>query len=113
MAKTTEDYSIIGNCFEYDGKTYDCSYAIKRDVKLIIQEAETSHKDSFDELYDRKSLKADKVRLFFENGQLSYGMVLYTIHNKVHNYERGACGGYYTFLDNKLLPHPYQESICW
>ena len=108
-----EEYPINGNCFEYDDKTYDCSYAIKRDVKLIIQEAETSHKDSFDELYDRKSLKACKVRLFFENGQLSYGMVLYTIHNKVDNYERCACGGYYPFWEDKLLPHLYQESICW
>ena len=50
MAKNTEEYPITGDCFEYDGKMYDCSYAIKRDTKLIIQEAETSHKDSFDNL---------------------------------------------------------------
>ena len=108
-----EDYPIINGHFVYDGKSYDCTPVIERDIKMILQEAETSHKDSFDELYDRKSLKANNVRLFFENGQLSYGMVLYTIHNKVDNYERAACGGYYPFWDNKLLPHPYQESICW
>jgi len=113
MAIIKKEYPIIGNRFEYDGETYDCSYAIKRDIKLIIQEAETSHKDSFDELYDRKSLRANKVRLFFENDQLLFGMVLYTIHNKVGNYERIACGGYYPFWEDKLFPHLYQESICW
>ena len=109
-----EEYPIIGNCFEYDGKTYDCSYAIKRDTKLIIQEAETSHKDSFDKRYDRETLKPKEIRLFTdEEGKPIYGMVLYTIYSKVANYERFACGGYYPFLDNELFPHPYQESICW
>ena len=109
-----EGYQINGNCFEYDGKTYDCSYAIKRDTKLIIQEAETSHKDSFDKLYDRETLKPKEIRLFTdEKGKPIYGMVLYTIHNKVANYERYACGGYYPFWDDKLFPHLYQESICW
>ena len=110
---TQEEYLIVNNCFEFDGKTYDCTCAIERDMKMIVQEAETSHKDTFNELYDRKSLKAEKVRLFFENGQLLYGMVLYTIYNKADNYKRGACGGYYPFWDNQLFPHPYQESICW
>ena len=109
-----EEYPIIGNYFEYGGKTYDCSYAIKRDTKLIIQEAETSHKDSFDKRYDRETLKPKEIRLFTdEEGKPIYGMVLYTIYNKVGNYERFACGGYYPFLDNELFPHLYQESICW
>ena len=109
-----EEHQINGNCFEYDEKTYDCSYAIKRDTKLIIQEAETSHKDLFDKLYDRETLKPKEIRLFTdEEGKPIYGMVLYTIYNKVGNYERFACGGYYPFLDNKLFPHLYQESICW
>lgn len=109
-----EEYPIIGNYFEYDGKTYDCSYAIKRDTKLIIQEAETSHKDSFDKLYDRETLKPKEIRLFTdEEGNLLYGMVIYTIYNKAANYERLACGGYYPFWDDKLFPHLYQESICW
>ena len=114
MAKTTEEYPIIGNCFEYDGKTYDCSYAIKRDVKLIIQEAETSHKDSFDELYDRQSLKADKVRIFLDKEDKPiFGMVIYLIEYKDKSWKRYACGGYYPFWDDKLFPHLYQESICW
>ena len=111
-----EEYPIIGNCFEYDGKTYDCSYAIKRDIKLIIQEAETSHKDSFDELYDRQSLKADKIRIFLnKEDKPVFGMVIYRIkYNKDKTCERYACGGYYPFLYDKVLfPHIYQESICW
>lgn len=109
-----EEYPIIGNCFEYDGKTYDCSYAIKRDIKLIIQEAETSHKDSFDELYDRQSLKADKVRIFLDKEEKPvFGMVIYLIEYKDKSWKRCACGGYYPFWDDKLFPHLYQESICW
>jgi len=109
-----EEYPINGNCFEYDGKTYDCSYAIKRDIKLIIQEAETSHKDSFDELYDKQSLKADKVRIFLDKEDKPvFGMVTYIIDYKEENSGRYACGGYYPFWDDKLFPHPYQESICW
>ena len=44
-----------------------------------------------------------------------YGMIIYLIDNKKENYSRYACGGYYKFeFDNSvLLPHPYQESICW
>ena len=113
IIKKEEEYPIKDNGFKYLGKYYDCTRAIKRDVKMIVQEAETSHKNSFGEFYDKKSLKAVRVRLFFENGQLSYGMVLYTIHNKVDNYRRYACGGYYPFWNDKLFPHPYQESICW
>ena len=114
MAKNSKEYPIIGYCFEYDGKMYDCSYAIKRDTKLIIQEAETSHKDSFDELYDRGSLKADKVRIFLDKEDKPiFGMVIYLIEYKDKSWERWACGGYYPFFDDKLFPHPYQESICW
>lgn len=114
MVKTTEEYPIIGNCFEYDGKIYDCSYAIKRDIKLIIQEAETSHKDSFDELYDRQSLKADKVRIFLDKEDKPiFGMVIYLIEYKDESWKRCACGNYYPFWEGKLMPHPYQESICW
>jgi len=109
-----EEYPINGNYFEYDGKTYDCSYAIKRDIKLIIQEAETSHKDSFDELYDRQSLKADRIRIFLdEEDKPIFGMVTYIIKYKEGNNGRYACGGYYPFWDDELFTHPYQESICW
>lgn len=51
-----ETIPIKDNGFEYLGKHYDCQFAIKRDVKMILQEAEISHKDTFDELYDRNTL---------------------------------------------------------
>ena len=111
-----EEYPIIGNRFEYEGKTYDCGYAIKRDIKLIIQEAETSHKDTFDKLYDRNTLRADKIRIFVDEDNVPiYGIIIYLIDYKEENNSRYACGGYYRFVfDNSvLLPHPYQESICW
>lgn len=41
-----EEYEIKDNSFEYLDRQYDCSFAIKRDIKLIIQEAETSHNTS-------------------------------------------------------------------
>lgn len=114
MAKTTEEYPIIGNCFEYDSKTYDCSCAIERDIEMILQEAETSHKDSFDKLYNRNSLKANKVRIFLdEKNNPVFGMVIYLIEYKNGSCKREACGGYYPFWENSLFPHPYQESICW
>lgn len=109
-----EEYPIKDNGFEYSGKHYDCQFAIKRDIKMILQEAKTSHKDTFSELYDKETLKPKGIRLFTdEEGDPVYGMVLYTIYNKVDNYKRIACGGYYPFRDDKLLPHLYQESICW
>ena len=114
MATIKKENPIIGNCFEYDGKTYNCSYAIKRDIKLIIQEAETSHKDSFDELYDKSTLRPDKIRIYVdENNVPIYGMVIYFIDYKEENCSRYACGGWYQFWENKLFPHAYQESICW
>ena len=109
-----EEYPIKGNGFEYLGNHYDCKFAIKRDVKMILQEAETSHKDSFDELYDRQSLKADKVCIFFDKEDKPiFGMVIYLVEYKDKSWKRCACGGYYPFWDNKLCPHLYQESICW
>jgi len=111
-----EEYPIKDNGFEYLGKHYDCQFAIKRDVKMILQEAETSHRDTFDELYDRNTLRADKIRIFVDGDNVPiYGMIIYRIDYKEENCSRYACGGYYRFeFDNSmLLPHPYQESICW
>lgn len=110
------EYPINNNGFEHGGNHYDCQRAIKRDVKMILKEAETSHKDTFDELYDRNTLRADKIRIFVDEDNIPiYGMIIYLIDNKKENYSRFACGGYYKFeFDNSmLLPHPYQESICW
>ena len=105
---------IINDCFEYDGKNYDCGYAIERDIKMILQEAETSHGDSFDKTYDRQSLKADKVRIFLDKeNKPVFGMVIYLIDYKDESWQRYACGGYYLFFENALVPHPFQESICW
>ena len=109
-----EEYPIKDNGFEYLGKHYDCQPAIKRDIKMILQEAETSHKDGFDELYDRNTLRADKIRIFVDKDDVPiYGMVTYLIDYKKQNSSRYACGGYYPFWDDKLFPHLYQESICW
>ena len=111
-----EEYPIKDNGFEYLGNHYDCQFAIKRDVKMILQEAEISHKDTFDELYDRNTLRPDKIRIYVdENDTPIYGMIIYLIDYKEENTSRYACGGYYRFaFDNSVfLPHPYQESICW
>ena len=115
-----EEYLIKDNGFEYLGNHYDCQLAIKRDIKMIIQEAETSHKDTFDELYDRNTLRANIIRIFVDEDNVPiYGIIIYLIDYKLEskegNISRCACGGYYRFeFDNStLLPHPYQESICW
>lgn len=111
-----KDYPIINNGFEYQGKHYDCHYAIERDKKMILQEAETSHKDNFDEFYDRNTLRPYKIRLYVDDNNIPiYGMVIYIIDYKKEQMSRSACGGYYRFvIDNTVLfPHPYQESICW
>lgn len=110
------EYPIKNNGFEHLGKHYDCQFAIKRDVKMILQEAEISHKDTFDELYDRKTLRPDKMRIYVdENNTPIYGMIIYVIDYKNGGNSRYACGGYYRFeFDNSVFfPHPYQESICW
>ena len=67
MAKIKkEEYPIKNNGFEYMGNHYDCHYAIERDMKMIIQEAETSHKDNFDEFYDRNTLRPRTMRLYVD-----------------------------------------------
>ena len=111
-----EIYPIKNNGFEHLGKYYDCRSAIKRDVIMILQEAETYHKDAFDKLYDKSTLRPDKIRIFVDGDNVPiYGMIIYLIDYKGENSSRYACGGYYKFeFDNSvLLPHPYQESICW
>ena len=94
------------NSFNYGDKEYNCSRAIERDKRLIIQEAETSHKAHFDELYDRTTLKADKVRIVLDETKTPiYGMILYSIHQTHDNYWRYACGSYYPFFF--LFNNPY------
>ena len=113
---TEEEYPIVNNCFEFNSKIYDCKSAIERDIKMIIQEAETSHKDSFDKLYNRNTLRPDKIRIFVDRDNVPiYGMIIYLIDYKDGNNSRYACGGYYgfDFGSSVLYPHPFQESICW
>lgn len=114
--KTIETIPIKNNGFEYLGKYYDCQFAIKRDVKMILQEAETSHKNIFDKFYDKSTLRPDTIRIFVDKDNIPiYGIIIYLIDYKEKNDSRYACGGYYRFeFDNSiLLPHIYQESICW
>ena len=117
MAKIKkEEYPIKDNGFEHLGKYYDCQFAIKRDMKMILQEAETSHKDTFNELYDKNTLRANKIHLFVdEDGVPIYGIIIYLIDYKDGSGSRHACGGYYPFEFNNslLMPHTFQESICW
>ena len=47
-----EEYPIKDNGFEYLDTHYDCEFAIKRDIRMILQEAESSHKDEFENFYD-------------------------------------------------------------
>jgi len=109
-----EEYPIKNNGFYCLGKYYDCKFAIKRDIKMILQEAKASHKDTFDELYDRSTLKANKIQIFVDEDDVPiYGMIVYLIDYSNGKNSRYACGGYYPFWDDKLFPHPYQESICW
>ncbi len=108
-----EEYPVKDNGFEYLDTHYDCEFAIKKDVKRIIQEAESSHKDEFENFYDKDSLVADKVRLFTDDSNIPiYGMIIYKIYNK-SGYWRIACGNYYPVNDLHLEPHFFQASICW
>ena len=78
-----EVYPIKDNGFEYLGKQYDCEHAIERDIKMILQEAETSHKDNFDRLYDKNTLRPDKIRIFVDEDNVPiYGMIIYLIDYK-------------------------------
>jgi hypothetical protein len=112
---TIKTIPIKDSGFEYLGEHYDCQFAIERDVKMILQEAETSHKDTFDKLYDKNTLRPNSIRIYVDKDNVPiYGMIIYLIDYKEENDSRYACGGYYRFaFDSVFFPHPYQESICW
>ena len=108
-----ETIGMSSNIFEYRGEKYDCQVAIETDIELILRNAEISHKEDFEQLYDKDSLKPDKVKLYMDNNQNPmYCMIIYTINYK-NNISRLACGNYYPIHDNKIYPHPFQASICW
>ncbi len=113
---TSIEYPIEDSGFEHLGNHCDCQHAIERDIKMILQEAETSHGDTFNELYDKDTLRADKIRVFVDKDNVPlFGIIIYLIDYREGNSSRCACGGYYRFgFDNSsFLPHPFQESICW
>ena len=99
------EYPIKNNGFEHLGNHYDCQFAIKRDARMILQEAETSHKDTFDELYDKNTLRPCKIHIFVgEYNVPIYGMIIYLIDYKEGNKGRYACSGYYRFeFDNSMF----------
>ena len=108
-----EEYPIKDNGFEYLGNYYDCKFAIKCDLKRILQEAKATHKEEFENFYDEDSLKPTQIRLFIDDNNVPiYGMILYKIYNK-SDYWRCACGNYYPINDFHLEPHLFQASICW
>lgn len=113
----TNDIEIIDGKFEYLGKEYDCKYLIERDKKNILREADESHKDEFDKLYDRDTLTPLKCRVYLDdNDKIVYLMIIYSVDYREGNCMRTACGDYYpecNFGGNTLFPHPYQASICW
>lgn len=118
---------ITDNIFEFGGNKYDCDFAVKQDKKRILQEAEASHKEELEKLYDKESLNPYKVKLFVDdNDKPIYMMICYIIKYKNPDYGvlgngRIACGNYHPlhdcWLDEKenfmVFPHPYQGSICW
>lgn len=107
-------YFSEDNSFEYLGNEYDCEIAIELDKNLITQEAEMSHKNSFNELYDRNSLEPYQVRIEVDDNENPvFGMIVYTIKYKNENTKRTACGFYYPIYNNMLSSHHYQGSICW
>ena len=81
-----------------------------------IPKVKLDYPDNFDEFYDRNTLRPRTMRLYVDENNIPiYGMIIYVIDYKKEQTSRSACGGYYPFVfDNSvLLPHPYQESICW
>jgi hypothetical protein len=113
------DVPIASDHLEFKGVEYDLDMAIRNDKELITINAERSHGKEFDELYDKESIRPDKVRVFTDkDGEPVFGMVIYVIKYKTGDSGRYACGNYYPFykvsLDkNFLMPHPFQASICW
>ena len=119
-----EEVSINSNEFEYNGVKYYAKSAIEKDKELIITEANKSHKEEFETLYDKDSLNPNFIRLFLdEKNEIIYAMIIYIIKYKNKDYGvlsngRYACGNYYPIYTsstrkNYLQPHPYQTSICW
>lgn len=119
MKTKEKETPVIDGKFEHGGRSFDCSHLIKRDKAVILREADSSHADTFDRLYDRDSLKAVKAKLNVgEDGSIEWLMIVYTIDYKAPDTsKRTACGDCYPFYELKegvlFNMYPYQGSICW
>lgn len=114
MMKIVELEEVTSNSFEYNDIHYSCSEAIKKDVEIILNEAEANHKNDLENFYIKETIRPTKVRLFLdENNAPQFGMIIYVIDGKSGFYGRYACGNYYPIYENILLPHFFQGSICW
>lgn len=111
----TVEVPISSDYAEYNNIKIDCRLAIKNDINLILQEAESSHKESFEKTYIKDSLRPNEIRLYLDNKNMpQFGMIIYIIDYKDRKNGRYACGNYYPLCDSMLLtPHPFQASICW
>ena len=121
------EIDVNSDNFEYNGIKFDCELVVARDKELILQEAEKSHKEALETLYDKESLTQQQVKLYVDdNGNPVYLMMIYVIKYKDPSYGvlgtgRLACGDYYPielgYVNNNgfnaVYPHPYQTSICW
>ena len=114
----TEEYIIDSKTqsFTYDeldGTKYRLKTAIERDKEVILREAETTHKEGFEELYEIDSLEPYKIRVFSIDKKPLTAMIIYKIKYKDKELYRTACGNYHLFWKDSLMPHPYAGSICW
>ena len=98
---------------ELDGKKYRLKLAIEHDKETIIREAEATHKEGFEELYEIDSLEPYKIRVFSIDEKPLIAMIIYAIKYKNKKTQRKACGNYHFFNNDSLTPHPYAGSICW
>ena len=107
--------------FIYNGDFYDCKLLTAFEKLQILTEAEYSHKDEIDNMYDKDSLKPQRVKLYLDsNDEIMHLMVVYEILYKDHSNGRYACGAYqvsknfFQFEGKTVVGyHHYQDSICW
>lgn len=110
-----------GTGFTYNGEFYDCEYLVAFEKLQILTEAEHSHKDEIDNMYDKDSLKPLRVKLYLnDNDMIMHLMIVYEILYKDHSGGRYACGAYQVLknffkVEGKTIVgyHSYQDSICW
>lgn len=107
--------------FTHNREFYDCKYLFAFEKQQILTEAEHSHKDEIENMYDKDSLKPVRVKLYLDNNnKIMYLMVVYEILYKDHSGGRFACGAYqisknfFRSADKTIVGyHMYQDSICW